>query len=461
VTAAVVPTAADPSGGVVAGGAVAPRPGMGALRRPRQPALVEEELTGGLHLIALRRPSVPLVEIRFAFPLSGRQVREPAAAYVLSSAMFAGTRRYDREGLAEAVERLGGGVGAGVSSDRIEVYAYALAVHLPELLELLGEILTSATYPRDEVEADRARKADEVVLALSRPEVVANEALARRLYGDHPYATPMPRPDSILGIETPALRRLHRSALEPSAAHLVVVGDVGTARVARQAEQALGDWLGSARASRALLAAVPPLRPGGIELVDRPGAVQSNLRLGGPGPARAEEDWPGTALANEILGGMFTSRLVENLREKNGYTYSPHAGIRHARAGSTFTVTAEVGTEVTAAALVETRYELGRIATTGVTDEELEAARRYAAGSFLVRTATQGGLASTLAAFAVTGTSPGYLVEFPARIAKTTKSEVDEAARRYFAPGRLATVVVGDGSKVRDSLEGLDEVTDA
>jgi zinc protease len=436
----------------------AERPSAGTLRRPRPPAIVEDELPGGLHAIAIRRTSVPLVEVRLAFPLRERQVREPAASYVLAAAMFAGTKKHDRAGLAQAVERLGGGFGAGVSSDRLEVYAFSLAAHLPELLALLAEVLTSAAYPPAEVEADRDRKADEVVLALSRPEVLANEALARRLYGEHPYATPMPRPEAILRIETPHLRRLHRSALDPSSAHLVVVGDVSPARVVRLATDSLGPFLESAGRSVRDLPAVPPLVPGGISLLDRPGAVQSNLRIGAPVPCRDAAEWPALALANEILGGMFTSRLVENLREKNGYTYSPHSGVRHARAGSSFTTSAEVGTDVTAASLVETRYELGRIATTGVSVDELEAARRYSIGSFLVRTATQGGLASTVAAFAVTGTGPGYLTEYPARIARTTKAEVDEAAARYLAPSRMATVIVGDASKIRPSLDGLDEV---
>jgi predicted Zn-dependent peptidase len=114
---------------------------------------------------------------------------------------------------------------------------------------------------------------------------------------------------------------------------------------------------------------------------------------------------------------------------------------------------------VTAGALVETRYELGRLVVGGVTDEELEAARRYTVGTFLLETATQAGLASTLAALVVSGVGPDYLWSHPARIAKTAKSAVDEAARRYWAPSALATVVVGDAESVTGPLSLLDDLT--
>lgn len=439
--------------------ATASRPEAGRLRLPRKASVVDEEVGGGLHVIALRRPGVPLVEVRLAFPLRARQIRQPAGPHVLSESLFAGTERYDRAGLAEAVERLGGSIGAAVSNDRFDLSAYGLASRLKDLLALLAEVLTGASYPAGEVSADRARKADEVVMALSRPEVLASEALAGRLYGSHPYATPLPRPEALGQVGAPLLRRLHRSLLDPRSCHLVIVGDVQPRRALALAEDSLGAWLESPGGGAVPLPPLPEIRPGGIELCDRPGAVQSNVRLGAGAPVRCAADWPATGIANEILGGMFTSRLVENLRERNGYTYSPRSAVRHGRAGSSFTLSAEVGTEVTAASLVEIRYELGRLVTTGITEAELEAARRYAVGSFLVQTATQGGLASTLAAFAVTGTGPAYLSEYPARIARLTKAEVDEAARRYLSPGSMATVVVGDAAVVSASLRSLDEVT--
>jgi zinc protease len=420
------------------------------------PTLTELELMGGLHAIAVRRPQVPLVQLRLAFPLPARQMTHPAVPLVFSRSILAGTERHDREGLAAAVERIGGRLTATVAGDHFVLSASALANRLQELLALVGEVLSGATYPTAEVKADRVRTSDRILLMLSRPEVLADEALAARLFGSHPYGAPVPRPDALLRVGATTVRKLHRSLLAPKSAHLVLVGDMQVKRALRMAEEELGSWLEMRAPAAVPLRPVPVADRGPLRLVDRPESVQSNLRIGGAAPRRSAPDWPAASIANEILGGMFTSRIVENLREKNGYTYSPRSSVNHGRAASTLSIAAEVSTEVTAAALVETRYELGRIATTGVSDEELEAARRYAIGTFLFRTATQGGLASTLATLAVEGTGPEYLSAHPARIARVGRQEVNEAARCYLSPSQMVTVVVGDAAAVSRPLSSLD-----
>ncbi|EQD59394.1 peptidase M16 domain-containing protein, partial [mine drainage metagenome] len=195
------------------------------------------------------------------------------------------------------------------------------------LLDLVNDVLTGATYPADEVRAERDRTADEVVMDLSRPEVQAGEAFRARLYGDHPYATPTPRPDALRRVGAASLRTIHPRIFNPRGAHLIVVGDVATARVERLVSERLGPWLAGASRAAAPLAPLPPITPGGIELHDRPGAPQSNVLVGGAAPRRTDPQWPATALANLVVGGMFTSRLVENLRERHGYTYSPHSDV--------------------------------------------------------------------------------------------------------------------------------------
>jgi predicted Zn-dependent peptidase len=320
-------------------------------------------------------------------------------------------------------------------------------------------LLQSASYPAEEVRADRDRLANETLMALSQPEVIADEALRRRLYSGHPYATGIPRPTSLRRIGPDTLRALHRSLLNPAAGCLVLVGDLEPRRALRTAADLLAPWLGTASETATKLPELPEVRLGPIDLVGREGSVQSNIRLARSSPARSHADWPAMSVANLIFGGLFASRLVENLRERHGYTYSPGSGIRHGRAGSSLVIEADVGTEATAAALVETRYELGRIAVEGVTPEELDAARRYAVGTFAFLTATQSGLAETLAMLALAGIGPGYLTSHPAALAKTTKDDVDAAARRYFGPAGFVSVVVGDAERVSGSLAAVDAVT--
>jgi predicted Zn-dependent peptidase len=193
-------------------------------------------------------------------------------------------------------------------------------------------------------------------------------------------------------------------------------------------------------------------------VVDRPGAVQSNLRLGGPAPSRTDPDLPAVRLANMVYGGYFSSRLVENIRERRGYTYSPRSSVDHLAAASSFLVEADVATEVTGPAFLETWYELGRMALTPVTDEELDAARRYVLGSMALSTATHAGLASTLSALAGSGLPPQWLAEHQQALARVTVEEVQDAARRFLQPSGLTAVVVGDAGRVADPLRAFGPV---
>ncbi|MGP8206689.1 MAG: M16 family metallopeptidase [Acidimicrobiales bacterium] len=458
------PTTAKPAAKPATGPAAKPaarpttRPPIGRLTAPTAPRLLEGALPGGVHGLVVRRPSLPLVELRLAVPLGVEQIRKPAPVSIFSRSLFAGTDRHDRVSLAGAIEDLGGSLDAHVGEDRVIVSGAVLAEHLKELLGLLVEVLSGASYPADEVKADRNRAADETVIALSQPEVVASQALRRRLFGSHPYATPIPPPSALRRVDAAALRALHPVVLDPAGAHLVLVGDLQPSRALGLAEEAMAGWPVSAAAPDRDLPPVPAARPGPIDLVPRPASVQSNLRLGGSYARLGEADWPAAMLAEQVLSGMFSSRVVANIRERNGYSYSPRSFVRHGRAGSSFTLAVDVASAVTAPALVEIFYELGRLAALGINDDELEMARRYSVGRFSFDTASLPGLATTLANLAIRGVDLGFLTAYPKAVIATTKDEVDEAARRYLSPSRLVTAVVGDPEVVAGPLAALGEI---
>jgi zinc protease len=189
--------------------------------------------------------------------------------------------------------------------------------------------------------------------------------------------------------------------------------------------------------------------------------VQTTLRAAAPAPARSEPDSAAFVLANLVFGGYFSSRWVANIREDKGYTYSPHAVVEHPPAGSRLVLSADVSTPTTAAALVETWWELGRVATQPVGQEELDQARRYAVGSLALGTSSQAGLAGTLTQLAAAGLGVEWLREQPARLATVTVDDVLAAASRYLAPQRLTTVLVGDAEQVLEPVRGVLDVETA
>jgi zinc protease len=432
-------------------------PPLGEPRPQPVPVVAETVLPTGLHVVVVPRPGVPLVELRLRVPFAAQTARAAAAhtarAAVLAGAVLLGTERHDQTEIAQLLQREGAELSVSTDPDRLLFSTTLLPHGLGPVLAVLNELLTEAGYPADRVEGERDRVAERIAIARSQPGVIARTALAARRYGNHPYAIQLPEPDLVTEVRAPALRRLHHDRVLPAGSTLVLVGDLDPRAATDAVAEALSGWAGTSPAGEA-----PPAseqRHDELALVDRPGAVQSNLRLGGPAPARTDPDLAAVRLANMVFGGYFSSRLVENIRERRGYTYSPRSTVEHQVAGSSFLVEADVATEVTAPALLETWYELGRMALTPVTEAELDAARRYVLGSMALTTATHAGLAGTLSALTGAGLPVEWLADHQRALARVTVDEVQDAARRYLAPAGLTTVVVGDAERVASSLETL------
>ncbi|MDQ6874264.1 MAG: insulinase family protein [Actinomycetota bacterium] len=433
-----------------------PVPPLTAPRRPRKLSVAERRLDTGLRVLAVRRAGVPLVEARLRIPFAGRSASLPARANVMAETLLRGTADHSAVEIAIALQEVGGGLHVSTDPDRLMISGNALASGLPRLLEIVAEVLTGASYPAEEVNGERDRLVERLRMARSQPGVIARESLLSRMYGEHPYAGEIPQVEAVAAVTRGPLATLHRTRVVPEGSALVLVGDLPPARMLDRVEQALSIWDTAGRAHAP--GRLPTIQPGPLVLVDRPESVQSNLRIGGPALPRQDEDYAAMQLANMIFGGYFSSRLVENIREDKGYTYSPHCGIEHSVAGSSFVVEADVATGVTAPALLETRYELGRMANVPVTQDELDNARQYAIGTLALSTSTQAGLASTLTALLSNDLGPDWIRDHPKRLARVTVEGVLRQAARFLAPQRLVTVVVGDSAAVEAALSTLDEV---
>ncbi|HEX6073689.1 MAG TPA: pitrilysin family protein [Micromonosporaceae bacterium] len=430
-----------------------PVPELGPAKELRLPDTAEHTLTNGLTVIVVRRSSVPLVELRLRVPFGKAHL---ARSSVLAQSLFSGTETMSAVDLAAALQKLGGALSASVDPDRLLVSGNALAPELPRMLGLLGEVLTGAAYPAKEVATERERLADRIRVALTQPSHLARVALLKRVYGRHPYAVQTPEPEQVLAVRPGALKELHSERIHPAGAILVLVGDLDPDRTLELAEQVIAGWDGGGRTVE--LAAVPALEPGPLRLVHRDGSVQSSLRMAFPAVPRSHPDHAALQLANLVFGGYFSSRWVENIREDKGYTYSPHSQIEHSAAGTTLVLSADVSTEVTVPSLLETWYELGRIASLPVTGEELEQARQYALGTLQLGVATQAGLAGLASSLAGFGLRLDWLAEHRARLLEATDADVFAVAGRYLAPARGVTVVVADAEQVEAPLGVLGAV---
>ncbi|MEV0605781.1 pitrilysin family protein [Polymorphospora rubra] len=428
-------------------------PPLGPSRKLKPPKEVERTLPNGLTVLAIRRPAVPLVEVRLRVPFARAHLARSA---LLSQTLLSGTATKSTVDIAAELQAVGGGLAAGLDPDRLVVSGNGLVTGLDRILDVLAEVLTGAAYPKTEVAVERDRLVDRIQVAQSQPSHLARAALLRRMYGNHPYAVQTPEVDQVEAVRPGQLRALHAARIHPAGATLVLVGDFSPGKALDSAERALAGWTGGG--ADVTLPPAPPLVPAPLLLVDRPGAVQSSLRMALPAVERTHPDHAALQLANLVFGGYFSSRWVENIREDKGYTYGPHSLIEHSEAGSALVVAAEVATEVTGPALLETLYELGRLASLPPKEDELEQARQYALGTLQLGMSTQAGLASLASTYAGFGLRLDYLTEHSARLAKATRDEVAAAAAKYLAPAGAVTVVLGDADRVGSAVAALTTV---
>jgi zinc protease len=277
------------------------------------------------------------------------------------------------------------------------------------------------------------------------------------VFGRHRYGRPLPSPDAVRRIGPAPLAAFHGERVLPKGSTLVLVGDLSPTKAIERAAEAFATW--KRRPVADPVAPPPPIKTGVPTLiVDRPGSVQTSIRICGPGLPRRDPEYLALSLANLVYGGYFSSRLVKNIREDKGYTYSPAALVDHRRLASTVMTVADVGADVTAASLVEIRYELGRMAALGTPQGELDAARRYFAGISMLQVQSQGGLAAAIDAAVAAGLPADYLKGFNAQLDAVTAADASTVAERLFAPKGLITILVGDASRIRASVERLDDV---
>ncbi len=420
---------------------------------------VSDTVTGnGIRVVAVRRPNVPLVQLRLHVPLGDVALRDAPVMRLLPKTLLSGTGDRTGSQVAADLQALGMLVGAGADVDDLSVSAGVPVAALRDALAQLADVVAHPSFPRAEVAGERERVVQEITQEAVDPMAIATHGLDARLFPRHPYADPLPTSAAVRRTGRARLEQFHGERVVPSKSLFVAVGDVDPERLTGLVEEAFAAWEGE-RGRAELPGPASPAPAPGVVLLDRPGAVQSNVRVGTRCAGREDPGFAALSLASTVLGGYFTSRLVDNLRERHGYTYSPRSGIDEHRLGAAFAVRAEVGTEVTAAALTEIQYELGRMATTEVPAEELDAARRYRAGVLSMAAATQSGLAGLLGAFVSQGLEPRYLERFLRELAAVDAPDVAAAAARFLGPASMTTVVVGDAAVVAPALEPLGNVT--
>jgi predicted Zn-dependent peptidase len=396
--------------------------------------------------------------MRLRIPFAGTTQKHAARAEMLASTLLLGTNTRDREQVDADLALVGGHLDASVDPQRLMITGSVLSTGLPVLLEVLADCLTDAVYRRSDVQGERDRLVENLAISATQPSTVAHRFLQQRRFGEHPAAWDFPEPDLVAGVGPAAVRGLHSRDVVPRGSTLVLVGDLSPSKTVDLVAKALDSWSAGPDARARALSPPPPIVGADVLAQHRAGAVQSQIRLSGPALPRDDAGYPAQQLANLVYGGYFSSRLVENIREDKGYTYSARSSLEFWPGTAAVTVAFDTTTPSTAPALLEARYELGRLSLLAPTAAEVESARNYALGTLATSLSTQSGLASTLSMLAGAGLDESWLREHPGRLAKVTVDEVAQAAATLLAPANFTGVVVGDLGVLESELLGLGNV---
>ena len=424
------------------------------------PRPLHARLASGAQLLVVERHGLPMAAVAVVWPRGAGD--EPLADAGLSGLCAAlldqGTAKHRAPELADAVDRLGAQLQSGSGWDSTAVTLQTLTRHLDASLALLGEVLATPTFDAKELERVRAERITALVEQRDAATGVAAEVFGRVLFGERRYGRP------VLGTEASLKRfsrddvmRWQRERLRPSAATVIVVGDVDAKTIAATLDRALAEWKEpTAPPNVATAATAAPLPAPRHVLVDKPGSPQSEVRLGMPGAPRLSPDWYALTVMNEILGGgEFANRLNMSLREEHAFAYGAGSTFAFRRDGGPFVAWSAVRSDATAESLGVFLSELMRIRAVPVQPDELRFAKDALVRGMARHFATLGDLATVLADQVVYGLPDDFLPTFAKKIEAITAAEVLRAAAAHLDPAKLSIVVVGDRALVGEAIDAL------
>jgi zinc protease len=415
----------------------------------------------GLRVVIVADKRLPLVSYRLAF-LSG-DADDPTDNIGITSAMASmvseGTANYSSLELAEKIERLGASLSASSSDDFTIVAASSLSIYSSDILQLMAEVVFRATFPEDELDLYKRNTIENLKFQRSQPGFLANEQVARILYGDHPYARISPTAEEIEKLSREKLTDFYANQLAPNNAIFIAVGDIETSDLVKEIGEQFGSW--KSREIPPVTHPDAPVRNGrSLTIVDRPGSAQANIILASTAFERNHPDYFAATVMNQILGAGASSRVFMNLREEKGYTYGAYTRLDAKRRAGDFEATAEVRTQVTGDSLREFFYELERIRTEPVSNTELDDAKNFLTGVFPIRAETQEGLTNLIVNQQLYDLPEDYLQTYRDNIEAISVEDVQRVAQKYIQPDKLAMVIVGDAADVLAQARSYSEQID-
>lgn len=433
------------------------RPAPGPAPKIRLPRFERLRLANGLRVLAVRHDNLPQVSARLVLPFGAAEdPRDLAGAALLAArALTEGTTERSAGEVAEWLDLLGARFRVDVDHDATTLSLRFLSHVQDGAFELLAEVVSGPAFDVKEVERLRDERLDEIASGLDEPRVVASLRLGEATFGEHPYGVRAGGVDeTVRAIDADVLRDHHSRFYRPSGATLILVGDVPEPdELSQRLETVFRGWQGDPDDAGEL---AEPVLPGARRLwaVQWDGP-QSEIRIGGVGISRADQDYPAVQVMNAILGGLFSSRINMNLREEKGWTYGAGSHFDARKLPGPYIIATAVDAKVTADAVREILAEMERMQAEPPDDEELELAKNALTLSLPRLFETVGQVSGRVAQQVIYELPDDYWETYPEKVRAVTPVSVQRLAERLLSTERAMIVVVGPIRDLRAELETL------
>jgi zinc protease len=436
-----------------------PLPAVGPERPFAPAARSERTLPNGLQVIALRHATVP--KVTAILGIKSGLAAEPAEKAGL--AQFAvdlaqeGTATRSSEQIKREVFAMGASLNGAAGQDASTFQIRGLNTTLLQMLAVVADVVRNPSFPQAELDLLKARTGQQLQAQTASPQYVNNKMFRQTLFASHPYSRIGVTPETLPAIDRASIVSFQQTYYRPNNAYLVVVGDVAADAVFAAAEKAFGSWERRAL-PEAKTTPLPVLKGRTLVFVQRPNSVQSSISVGNFTPQRDDPRWYTLQLANQIFGAAFDSRLVRNIREEKGYTYSPQSVFQSMAQGGLYRAVADVRNEVTGATLKEIYAEIDKLREGGPEAEELSDAKQYSRGLFVLQNASQTGLAATLNTMSTFNLPKDYPETFQRQISQPSGEAIKTGAQMLLGSMDSVVTIVGDYTKVKDQLTGFSNI---
>jgi zinc protease len=413
-------------------------------------------LPNGLQVVAVSHHEQPAVSLRLIVRAGGAQdpASKPGVATLAASLLDQGTTTKSAEEIASTIDSIGGALGTGAGSDLTFVNAVVMKDSLALALDLVADVARHPAFDPEEVERQRQQILSGLKVSYDDPDYLAGTVFDRIVYGPHPYGRPdAGTPASIASVTRDDLLAFHRTWFGANNAILAIVGDVSADEAFAGAQRAFGDWprVDSSAAS----SLDPPAPARRVVVIDRPGAVQTEIRVGNIALPRKHPDFFALDLAMKILGGEGGNRLHRVLRSDRGLTYGASADANALKEAGDIVAETDTRSETTGEALRLMVDEFWRLQRDRVSERELSDAQAYLTGSFPLTIETPSAIALQVLNAVFYGLDLDELQTFRERVNAVTPDDIQRVARQYLHPDKLTIVLVGDASTFATQLPGV------